>query len=85
MGDRQQHSKMVQSRVSRELTGQGRPTSLLDLLCWHDREGDIIVASASKSKLWRDMRWNGAIQVWNMKYFDIFARSPGSPVRLFTH
>ena len=33
------------------------------------KEGDIIiVASGSKSKLWRDMSLKRAIQNWNMKY-----------------
>ena len=47
------------------------------------KEGDIIVASGSKSKLWRDMSLKRAIQTWNMKYVDI-ARSPGSAIRVFT-
>ena len=45
-------------------------------------EGDIIVASGSKSKLWKDMSLKRAIQVWNMKCVDI-ARSPGSAIRVF--
>ena len=47
------------------------------------KEGDIAVASDSKSKLWRDLSLNRAIQHWNMKYVDI-ARSPGSAIRVFT-
>ena len=35
------------------------------------KEGDIVVAPGSKSKLWRDMSLNRAIQNWNMKYVDI--------------
>ena len=46
-------------------------------------EGDIVVVSDSKSKLWRDLSLKRAIQNWNMKYVDI-ARSPGSALRVFT-
>ena len=31
------------------------------------KEGDIILASGSKSKLWKDMSLKRAIQDWNMK------------------
>ena len=41
------------------------------------KEGDIIVASGSKSKLWRDMNLKRALQDWNMEYVDS-PRSPGS-------
>ena len=37
------------------------------------KEEDIVVASDSKSKLWKDMSLK---QNWNMKYVDV-ARSPG--------
>ena len=47
------------------------------------KEADIIVASGSKSKLWRDMSLKRAVQDWNMKYVDV-ARSPGSALRVFT-
>ena len=39
------------------------------------KEGDIIVAYGSKSKLWRDMSLRQAKQNWNTKYVDI-VRSP---------
>ena len=45
--------------------------------------GDIVVASDSKSKLWRDLSLNRAIQNWNMKCINI-ARSPGSALTVFT-
>ena len=45
--------------------------------------GDIIVASGSKSKQWKDMSLKRAIQDWNMKYVDV-AISPGSALRVFT-
>ena len=47
------------------------------------KEGDIVVAFDSKSKLWKDMCLKRAIQNWNMKYVDV-ARSPGSALRVFT-
>ena len=47
------------------------------------KDGDTVVASDSKSKLWRDLSMKRAIQNWNMKYVDI-ARSPGSVLRVFT-
>ena len=47
------------------------------------KEGDIIVASGSKSKLWRDMNLKRALQDWNMEYVDS-PRSPGSAVSVFT-
>ena len=46
-------------------------------------EGDIIVASGSKSKLSRDMSLKRETQNWNIKYVDI-ARSPRSARRVFT-
>ena len=45
------------------------------------KEGDIVVASDSMSKLWRDLSLKRATQKWNMKYVDI-ARSPGVSVEL---
>ena len=47
------------------------------------REGDIVVASDSKSNLWKDVDLRRAIQDWNMKYVNV-ARSPGSAIRVFT-
>ena len=47
------------------------------------KEGDIVVASDSKSKLWKDMSLKRAIQNWNIKCIDV-ARSPGSVLRVFT-
>ena len=47
------------------------------------KEGDNVAASGSKSKLWRDLSLERAIQNWNMKYVDI-SRSPGSALRMFT-
>ena len=47
------------------------------------KEGDIVVASDNKSKLWKDMSLKRAIQNLNMKYVDV-ARSPGSALRVFT-
>ena len=32
------------------------------------KEGDIVVASDSKSRLWRDLSLKRAMQNWNMKY-----------------
>ena len=46
------------------------------------KEGYIVVASDSKSKLWKDLSLKRATQNWNMKYVDI-ARSPGSALRVF--
>ena len=45
-------------------------------------EGDIVVASDSKSELWRDVSLKRAIQNWNMKQVDV-AR-PGSASIVFT-
>ena len=47
------------------------------------KEGDIVVASESKSKLWKDMSLTRAFQNWNVKYGDV-ARSPESALREFT-
>ena len=47
------------------------------------KEGDIVVASDSKSKKWKDMSLKRAMQNWNMKCVDV-ARSPGSALRVFT-
>ena len=47
------------------------------------KEGDTVVASDSKSKLWRDLSLKRAIQNWNTKCVDI-ARSPGSALSVFT-
>ena len=47
------------------------------------KEGAIVVASCSKSKLWRDISLRRALQNWNMKHVDV-ARSPGSALRVFT-
>ena len=46
-------------------------------------EGDIVVASDSKSKLWKNVSLIRAIPNWNMKCVDV-ARSPGSSLRVFT-
>ena len=35
------------------------------------KEGDIVVASDSKSKLWGDLSWKRAKQNWNVKYVDV--------------
>ena len=48
-----------------------------------DKEGDIVVASDSKSKLCKRMSLKRAIQDWNMKYVDV-AGSPGLALRVFT-
>ena len=40
------------------------------------KEGDIVVASDSKSKLCKHMSLKRAIQDWNMKYVDVVG-SPG--------
>ena len=40
------------------------------------KEEDIVVASDSKSKLWKDRSLKRSIQNWNMKYVDV-ARNPG--------
>ena len=47
------------------------------------QDGDIVVASDSKSKLWKGMSLKWAIHNWNVKYVDV-ARSPGSALRVFT-
>ena len=47
------------------------------------KNGDVVVASDSKSRLWRDLSMRQAIQNWNMIYADI-ARSPESALRAFT-
>ena len=41
-------------------------------------KGDIVVASDSKSKLWRRLSLKRAIPNWNMKYLDT-ERGLGSP------
>ena len=43
--------------------------------------GDSVVASDSKSKLWKDMSLKRVILFWNMKYVDV-ARTPGSALRV---
>ena len=48
-----------------------------------NEEGDIIVASSSKSKLWRDMSLKRAMQNSSMKYVDVVT-NPGSAIRVFT-
>ena len=47
------------------------------------KNGEVVVASDSKSRLWRDLSMRQAIQNWNMMYADI-ARSPESALRAFT-
>ena len=47
------------------------------------KEGNIVVACDSESKLWKDVDLKRAMQNWNMKYVDI-ARSPESASRVFT-
>ena len=47
------------------------------------KEGDIVVASDSKSKLCKHMSLKRAIQDWNMKYVDVVG-SPGLALRVFT-
>ena len=47
------------------------------------KEGDIVVASDSKSKRRKDTSLKRARLNWNMKYVDV-ARSPGSALRVFT-
>ena len=47
------------------------------------KEEDIVDASASRSKLWKDMSLKRAMKNWNLKYVDV-ARSPGSALRVFT-
>ena len=47
------------------------------------KEEDIVDASSSKSKLWKDMSLKRAIQSWNVKFVDV-VRSPGSALRVFT-
>ena len=39
------------------------------------KEGDIVVASDSKSKLWRDLRLKQAIKYWNINYVDFCEES----------
>ena len=47
------------------------------------KEEDTVVASDSKSKLWKDRSLKRSIQNWNMKYVDV-ARNPGSALRVLT-
>ena len=47
------------------------------------KNGEVVVASDSKSRLWRDLSMRQATQNWNMMYAD-FARSPESALRAFT-
>ena len=47
------------------------------------KEGDIVVACDSKSKLWKDVDLRRAMQNWNMKFVDM-VRSPESARREFT-
>ena len=47
------------------------------------KEEDIVVASDSKSKLWKDRSLKRAIPNWSMKCVDV-ARSAGSASRVFT-
>ena len=61
----------------------GKANQFVRSLVGMKKEGDIIVASGSESKLWRDMSLKLAIQDWNVKYVDV-ARSPGSKIRVFT-
>ena len=37
------------------MTGQGKANELFEISCVQNKEGEIIVASGSKSKLWRDI------------------------------
>ena len=46
------------------------------------KEGDTVVASDSKSRLWKDVELKRATQSWNMKCVDI-VRSPESALRVF--
>ena len=39
------------------------------------KEGDLVVASESKSKLWKDMNLMRAIQNRNVKYVDVAEES----------
>ena len=48
-----------------------------------NKERDNIVASDSKSKLWRDTSLKRTIKNWNMKCVDI-VKTPGSALRVFT-
>ena len=70
---------MVQSRGSSERQDQ-ESQSLVGQIT---KERDIVVASDSKSKLWRDLSLKRAIHNWNMTYVDI-AMSPGAALRVFT-
>ena len=45
------------------------------------KQGNIIVASGSKSKLWRDMSLKRAVQNWNVEYVGV-VRNPGSAMRV---
>ena len=47
------------------------------------KNGEVVVASDSKSRLWRDLSMRQAIQNWSMMYADI-ARGPESALRAFT-
>ena len=47
------------------------------------KEGDIVVASDRKSKLWKNISLKRAMQEWSMKNVNI-ARCPGSATRVFT-
>ena len=47
------------------------------------KEGDIVVACDSNSKLWKDVDLRRAMQNWNMKFVDT-VRSPESALRGFT-
>ena len=47
------------------------------------KEGSIVVACDSKSKLWEAVDLKRAMQNWNMKYVD-FVGSPESALRIFT-
>ena len=47
------------------------------------KNGVVVVASDSKSRLWRDRSMRQAVQNWNM-CMPTFARSPESALRAFT-
>ena len=47
------------------------------------REGDTVVASDSKLKIWNDVSLTRAIQNWNKNCVGV-ARSPGSALRVLT-
>ena len=68
---------MVQSRRAANDKTQKAKELVRALVGMIKKERDIIVASNSKSKLWRGLSLKRAIQIWNVKYVDI-ARSPGS-------